>query len=703
MKILENNDISLRLFISRTLVLWIAGVLGLLLITYIDNEVSVDSIETAFLVVGIIGILNALLWPILTRYTLPFLITTFGAGILVLNALVLWLTGEIVDGFTLSGFAYITTPIVMAAITTLISTLLTIDDEAYYFRSVLSRRIQKNPEELKKSKPGVIFTEIDGLAAPILEEAIDKGYMPTLKRWLEEENYKISEWEPDLSSQTGASQAGILHGNNKNMPAFRWVEKENGNKIVASNGPGDAPVLEARISDGNGLLAINGASRSNLFSGDARDVIFTYSKLKNLKLFYNKSWYYFYAYPSNFSRTIALYFYDLFLEIFSRIRQRIKNIQPRLKRGFVYLFVRPGANVFMREVTTFSIVGDVLAGKVDILYATYYGYDEIAHHSGTRDADVFIALRQLDKQLKRIESARKYAPRKYINVVLSDHGQSNGATFKQRYGYSLETLVRKLLPVDYKVYSILSSNEDHWGKPFSQPIEDTKGYINNKIDNAFDKTTLLKDNAYKNIKKVSFIRKGLLKDVTEEKVEVRHEIPKSAEGANIIVLASGNLGLIYFTDDHKRFSYEEIKNAYPKLISGLVQHEGIGFIMVRSKEYGPIVIGANGVYYLDTNIIEGDNPLKNFGANAPKHLKRTDSFKYVPDILVNSFYDSKNDEVAAFEELIGSHGGLGGEQSMPFIMHPSDWDLDSEEIIGAEKLHMVLKDQLDKLWNNKSY
>lgn len=699
---MANNKIPLKTLVGRSFVLWIAGVLGLLLTTRLDKEINVNSLETAFIVVAVIGILNAILWPILTRYTLPFLVTTFGIGVLALNAFILWLTSELVKGFTVTGFAYITTPIVMAAITTIISALLTIDDDASYFRSVLSKRIQENPDKLAERKTGVIFTEIDGLSAPIIEEAINKGYMPTLKRWLEDENYKITEWEPDLSSQTGASQAGILHGNNKNMPAFRWVEKENDNKIVASNASSDAAVIESRISDGNGLLAINGASRTNLFSGDAADVIFTYSKLTDIKLFYNKSWYYFYIYPENFSRAIALFFWDLCLEIFSRIRQRAKNIHPRLKRGLAYLFVRPGANVLMREVTTFSIVGDVLAGKVDVIYATYYGYDEIAHHSGIRDADVFTVLKQLDKQLKRIESARKFAPRKYLNLILSDHGQSNGATFKQRYGYSLETFVRRLLPVGEKVYSILSSNEDHWGKPFSQPIEDTQDYITDKIDFAKGKTNNLKDSAFRGAKKISFIREGLLKYITEEEIDIKDEIPKSAEEANIIVLASGNLGLIYFTEYPKRFSYEEIKNAYPKLIPGLVQHEGIGFILVHSEEYGPLIIGAEGIYYLNTDEIEGENPLKNFGKNAAIHLKRTDSFKYVPDILVNSFYDPETEEVAAFEELIGSHGGLGGGQSRPFIMYPSSWHLENEEIVGAEKLHKVLKDRINKLWKDKS-
>jgi len=119
--------------------------------------------------------------------------------------------------------------------------------------------------------------------------------------------------------------------------------------------------------------------------------------------------------------------------------------------------------------------------------------------------------------------------------------------------------------------------------------------------------------------------------------------------------------------------------------------------MVRSEEYGTIAIGSEGIYYLDKDEIEGEDPLKNFGKNAATHLKRTDGFKYVPDILVNSFYDPETDEVAAFEELIGSHGGLGGCQSRPFIMCPSSWNLDDEKIIGSEQLHKILKDRLNKL------
>jgi hypothetical protein len=119
--------------------------------------------------------------------------------------------------------------------------------------------------------------------------------------------------------------------------------------------------------------------------------------------------------------------------------------------------------------------------------------------------------------------------------------------------------------------------------------------------------------------------------------------------------------------------------------------------MVNSHEWGPMAIGKEGIYYLNCDRVEGKNPLINFGPNSPKHLLRSDKFEYAPDIMVNSFYDPENNEVAAFEELIGSHGGLGGDQTKPFIMYPSHWRLEDEEIVGAEHLHKVLKNKINEI------
>ena len=139
-----------------------------------------------------------------------------------------------------------------------------------------------------------------------------------------------------------------------------------------------------------------------------------------------------------------------------------------------------------------------------------------------------------------------------------------------------------------------------------------------------------------------------------------------------------------------------MQESFPQLVSGLVDHEGIGFILVHSEQRGPMAIGAGGTIYLDSGELEGEDPLALFGTNAARHLKRLDSFPHVADIMVNSFYDPETREVAAFEELVGSHGGLGGDQMTPFVMFPAEWELVSSEIVGAYELHAQLRSWLKR-------
>ena len=586
---------------------------------------------------------------------MPFLVLTFGVGTLILNGMLLGFFAPLF-GITIEGYAIILTPLAMAIITTALSSLLTIEDEGSYYRLVYRDAKRKRKGELKKY-PGVIIIEIDGLAYDVLCEAIKKGLMPTVKSMIDSKTHTLREWETDLSSQTGASQAGILHGNNEDITAFRWIEKENDNQMMQCSGPIQVKELEERISDGNGLLADNGASRSNLFSGDTDNIIFTMSKILNLKKLYNRAWFSVFSNPSNFARIVSLFLAEMILEIYSQIKHKILNIQPRIKRGIIYIPTRAGTNVFMREINTQTLIGDMMVGDIDVAYSTYLGYDEIAHHSGVRNNDSWYALKGMDKQIKRLVNATRYCPRKYQFVIQSDHGQTNGATFKQRYGESFEDFIKSLLPQDMTMFAKMSSNEDHYGNtfiPFSKQIDNLKN-----------------------------------RSEDDEKKEL--------SDSEVIVLASGNLAMIYLTQWRHRLTYEEINTLFPELIPGIVKNEYIGFILVRSSEKGDMAIGRNGTYYLDSDEIEGINPLENFGKNIVRHLKRNSSFKYTPDILVNSFYDTENDEVCAFEELIGSHGGAGGSQSKPFILYPSQWNTPNEEIIGAENIYKILKTNLKNL------
>ena len=616
-----------RVTLKRSLIIFIGNVLGIYIISYMGLGVTIDYFDDIALLVIFISIVNAVLWPLLTRILMPFLVLTFGFGSLILNGILLEIFAPLF-GIEIKGLAVILVPLAMAFVTTSLSSLLTIEDDSSYYRSVF-RDAEKKRKDKVKDYPGLIIVEIDGLAYDVLNEAIDKGLMPTVKSMIDDGSHTLRKWETDLSSQTGASQAGILHGNNTDITAFRWIEKPNDNQMMQCSGVEKVKILEERISDGNGLLVDDGASRSNLFSGDTDNVIFTFSKILNLRKLYNKAWFSVFSNPSNFARIITLFLSEMILEIISQIKHRIKNIRPRVKRGITYIPTRAATNVFMREINTSTLVGDIMVGDIDVAYSTYLGYDEIAHHSGVRDEDSWFALKGMDKQIRRLINTTKYTPRDYQFVIQSDHGQTNGATFMQRYGESFEDFVKSLLPHDMKMFSKMTSNEDHYTEsflPFSKNNDD-------------------------------LIDKGEMEELGDSEV---------------IVLASGNLAMIYLTQWDYRLTYEEMNEFFPELIPGIVGNEYIGFIAVKSSEHGELAIGRNGTYYLDEDRIEGENPLEGFGKNVAEHIRRNVSFKYTPDILVNSFYDAENDEVCAFEELVGSHGGVGGSQSEPFILYPSD-------------------------------
>lgn len=646
------------LSLKRYFILFIANLIGLYLISF-GLDFTITNFNRVVLFIFFISLFNAILWPLLTRILMPALVWTFGIGSLLLNGGIFAIFGPYF-GLNISGWGIILAPLTIALITLFLSAILTADDDGAYYQAVL-REAQTKRKRSIKDYPGVIIVEIDGLAYDVLCEAIDKGVMPTVKTMIDSNTHTLKKWETDLSSQTGASQAGILHGNNEDISAFRWIEKENDNQVMQCSGVTKVKILEERISDGNGLLVENGASRSNLFSGDTDNVIFTFSKITDLRKLYNGAWFSIFSNPNDFARIVVLVIEDMIHEIYSQLKHRILNIQPRISRGIAYIPTRAGTNVFMREINTEALIGDILIGDIDVAYSTYLGYDEIAHHSGVRDEDVWFALKGMDKQIKRLLNGNKYSPREYQFVIQSDHGQTNGATFKQRYGESFEDFVKSLLPIDINMYAKMSSNEDHFAEVYI-PFSD----------------------------KIDFIKNRNKKD--EEKV---------LSDSEVIVLGSGNLALIYLTKWSHRLTYEEISEMYPELIGEIVNNEYVGFILVQSSQKGDMAIGKNGIYYLDNDEIEGENPLEGFGDNISQHLKRSSAFKYTPDILVNSFYDAEKDEVCAFEELVGSHGGAGGSQSEPFILYPSDWNVPDGEIVGAENIYKILKTNLGNLKEKK--
>ncbi len=428
---------------GRLALTWLLGAASLLVAALLVPGATVSTFRAALAAAAVIAVLNAVLPPVIAALRLPFTALLGFFLILFADAAMLLLADRVATGLSIDSFwSALGIALAAAAVGVVLSIVFGTNDDDVYSLRVVQRIARRSGEQVVTDRPGVVFLEIDGLALPVLQRAMRDGHAPTMARWLEEGTHRLFEWEPDLSSQTGASQAGILLGSNDDIPAFRWVEKER-KVIVVCSSPQDCAELERRHSSGSGLLAGGGASRGNLFSGGADHVILTVSRMEAERSS-NPGYRAFLANGFNVTRSLVLFGWEVILEWIAAARERRRDVRPRGHRGGVYPFLRATMCVIVRDLIVYGVLSDMMKGRPAI-YATFSSYDEVAHHSGLEREDTLEALRKLDQQFARIERARRYASRPYAFVVLSDHGQTQGATFKQRNGYGLDELVERNL------------------------------------------------------------------------------------------------------------------------------------------------------------------------------------------------------------------------------------------------------------------
>jgi uncharacterized membrane protein YvlD (DUF360 family) len=626
-------------------VAWLVSASALLVAAWIVPGAAINNFLGALAAAVAIAALNAIVPPIIAALRLPLMLLTGLVLILIADALMLLAADSITDhDLQIDSFwSALGVAFVASAVTVVLDIVLGTNDDDTYTIRVIQRIARRSGGRTVTDTPGIVFLEIDGLALPVLQRATRDGSAPNMARWLAEKNYRFAEWETDLSSQTGASQAGILLGSNDDIPAFRWVEKETA-KLVACSGPPDCAEIERRHASGIGLLADGGASRGNLLSGEADHMILTVSRMDAEKRA-NPGYRAFFANGFNVVTVLVLFFWEVVLEWSAAGRAKRRDVQPRGHRGGLYPFMRAALCVVVRDLIVYGVLSDMMKGRPAI-YATFSSYDEVAHHSGLERADTLEALRKLDRQFGRIERAREYAARPYEIVVLSDHGQTQGATFKQRNGYGLDELVERSLESG-AVTTVADGDENH-------------SNIGNAVGEATGGTAK---------------KKRPKNDVSDKEV---------------VVLGSGNLGLVYLMAERRRLTREEIDARHPRLLPALQEHPHVGWLLVHSQRDGPLALGPRGTHYLADGRVEGEDPLAHFSPNAPAHLLRTDGFEHVADIMVGSFYDPALDEGCAFEELISFHGGIGGAQTRPFLLAPAHLPLPEEPIVGAAAVHGVL-------------
>jgi uncharacterized membrane protein YvlD (DUF360 family) len=631
---------------------------------------------------AILGVLSAVVWPLIMRFAPPGMVLALGlCSFLLLGAGVLAISFAMPDVTVADIETAVQVVVVIAAVAGLVSSVLAIDEDEVFFRRA-ARRFRRDGADLADQPPGVLLLQIDGLGYDTVRRGIRDGDMPTLSRWMEKGSHVLTDWHCDWSSQTGASVCGLLHGSNDDILGFRWYEKDR-DHVMACAHPADAAEIERRHSTGLGLLANGGAARGGLFTGEADHVSFTMSALPFLSKTDRRGdsmgsgYYAYFANPVNVLRTFGSALVDVLREIHASLRQKRAGVRPRVKRGPWFPFARAGTTVIARDLVVSAIIGDMLAGR-PVVYADFLGYDEVAHHTGIERFDALSVVRSIDQQIGRLYRAERLAPRRYRLVVLSDHGVTQGWAFTNRFGESIEQLVGRLCGGDPVPTGKSTPSTSAW--QFGAAMAEASAGAG-PIAMALRRRT------------AHHARPD------RHRTEEGHPTAVARAAPGVVVVVSGHVAMVSFTEHEGRVDIETIEREFPELLPALVDHPGVGFMLVRSAGSGPVVLGRDGVRRLSADgadAVTGVDPLAGYGPHAVDLVRRTDGFAHCPDILVNSRYNEVTDDASPFEMHVGSHGGLGGGQSRGFLMYPAELPAPGE-IVGAEQLHRVVRDWLTHL------
>ena len=662
--------------ILRFLVVWGVDAFSLLITAAIYSGISfggpdfVAILTDAFAAAFLLSIVNLMIRPIVLLLAQPLgFVAVFILGFLV-NSLALLLTSLLLPVFQVSGWlSAIVGGLVFATINTILTGILEVNDEGSFYQGLVERLARRQSyADVDPGQRGLVMLEIDGLSYHHLDKAITEGRLPTLKRLMEHEGFRISRVDCGIPSQTSACQAGIMFGDNDDIPAFRWYDKEKQKLYVSGS---DAAELNRRYASGNGLMR-GGSSINNMLDGDARKSILTLADLfeggSEEKKRRAEDIYLLMLNPYFLTRTIVFFLVDVVREVWEGWQQKRQDVQPRLNRlAHGYPFMRAATTVFMRDIAANLTTLDIIRGAPSI-YVTWPGYDEVAHHSGPWTSDAFKSLATYDQVIARIHrTIREKAPRPYDLIILSDHGQSFGATFAQRYGLSLKEFIEQQLPQGITVAQSMG------GDTGVTSLTAASGELAN-----------IQESGVGGFGGRALARRGqkLLDQGARRQEELAGD-PSHDQPAQVTAYGSGNLAQVYFDLYPRKVKLSELNAAYPGIVAALVQHEGVGMVCGYDDDGVPVALGKDGTRNLHTGKVTGDDPLRPYAPEDPHahghatletrawQVRRVMDFPHAGDLMVISTV-YPDGTVAALEELIGNHGGLGGEQTDAFLFHPPD-------------------------------
>jgi hypothetical protein len=551
---------------------------------------------------------------------------------------------------------------------------------AWYYRrkfGAAARQLGRTPHPEAAGQRGFVVIEIDGVGYRYLRQAIRAGTMPYLARLITTRRLRLVRWQCGLPSTTPASQAGILYGNNWDIPGFRWYDKRSGESIMCKL-PGVVRAIQERVSEGRTGLLKGGSSYTNMFDGDARLALFTLSSMGRDRFFENVRGFGFLVLfalsPGRVLRVIGLSFWTWLAYVAKRAATWLQVRHPVSQFTFLGPLLEIANNVIFREVTTFSVMLDIYRA-MPAIYASYTGYDEIAHHFGAGSPEALRALRNIDNQIRHIDRIRQtYRAREYDLYILSDHGMTPSVPFQAAFGQSLEQFVA-----------------EHTGQQVDAGEGEDEGLREQRARFLVDEIRGLEAQPRGPIPALLLqaTRRRLEEELLAEAMEAEWDLSRRGE---IAVRNSGPLSHIYFEVTPRQMDLGEIALLYPQLLPDLVAHPGVGLVAGREGER-TVLTGKQGTLWIgpEGEQLEGEHPLAGYEDCqwAVGQVVRLVGFPRAGDLVLLGTWDGE--QVISFEYQIGTHGGLGGPQTRPFLAYPADVELCAADIKNAEEVYGQLQ------------
>lgn len=536
-----------------------------------------------------------------------------------------------------------------------------------------------------KTKGFVIF-QIDGLSYGAMKRALSLRLMPHLKKMIKKDGYNFEKYFIGVPSDTPFFQAGLLYGDNNNIPGFRWIERKTGDEIIFKK-PESAGLIEETLAKKNKGLLTGGSSYVNLFAGGASRSTFTLStfsirylfkrKVRNFDIFIIFTFHIF-----TFLKTFFYVFFEFLIEIWERVVDVVKKRDVR-PEGF-FPFSRVMSNVIFKEIETFGAIMDISRG-VPSIYLDYIGYDEISHHRGPYSISALSTLRAIDKKIYDIYKEIKKAKRKYDFFIISDHGHTPSIPLMRLHNNKkLKDIIEEYIDnEEISVFEFDTGYNAAIKRLFIYLSDFFKKGKCNEIFNNFTGKVNLTD-----------------KDSISDYLKIDWE-----SGKVIYIMNSGPMANIYFSGKSSKLPVEEVEKLYPCLIRLLSDIKGVGFVMGQNETGEVVIFDKNSQIfcgfidffekcpneYSVLKHIMDDYKSEEGKSAALSSVENYCKFSNVGDLIIFGEYNGSH--IINFENQLGAHGGIGGEQNMPFAIWGNEVPLEFGSINNSCQIY-------DFLYNN---